>query len=111
MKSLTRRTLVQLGLSPNYKGFNAIVEAVDLLNKDPHLKMTAIYQIVGSRIDSTYSRVERAIRHSVTIIVDRANDDLLYKIFGYNVLAEGSIRNGDFLTCLTMYLQEVLTNG
>lgn len=111
MKSLTRRTLVQLGLSPNYKGFNAIVEAVDLLVKDPHLKITAVYKIVGSRIGSTYSRVERNIRHSIEVIIDRANEDLLYKIFGYNVLAEGTIHNGDFLTCLTMYLQEVHYNG
>lgn len=111
MKSLTRRTLIQLGLSPSYKGFDAIVEGVDLLIKDPHLKITAVYEIIGSRIGSTYHRVERNIRHAATIIVDRANEDLLYKIFGYNVLAEGSIRNGDFLTCLTIYLQEVHNNG
>ena len=111
MKSLTRRTLIQLGLSPNYNGFVAIVEAVDLLTKEPHLKVMAIYTIVGSRIGSTYSRVERNIRHAINVILNRANNDLLHTIFGYNVLAEGVIHNGDFLTCLTMYLQEVYKNG
>lgn len=111
MKSTTRRTLVQLGLSPNYKGFNAIVEAVDLLIKEPNLQITKIYEIVGSRTNSTYHRVERNIRHAVTIILDRGNFNLLRQIFGYNFLAEGTIHNGDFLTCLTLYLQEVYNNG
>ena len=111
MKSTTRRTLIQLGLSPNYKGFNAIVEAVDILIKDHHLKITAVYEIAASRTNSTYSRVERNIRHSVAIILDRTDNDLLAKIFGYCVLVEGTIRDGNFLTCLTMYIQEVHNNG
>lgn len=111
MKSITRRTLIQLGLSPAYKGYDAIVEAVELLSQHKDTKITAIYTLVAKKLDSTYSRVERNIRHAVEVILDRANDELLYKIFGYGVLVEGNIRNGDFLTCLTTYLQEVHNNG
>lgn len=111
MKSTTRRTLIQLGLSPKYKGYAAIVEAVDIFIKEPGTKTTAIYTIVGRRLNSSYTKVERNIRKAILVIVDRANTDLLYKICGYNVLSSGTVFNSDFIACLASYVQEVHDNG
>ena len=111
MKSITQRILVQLGLSPKYQGFHAIVESVDLLVKDPTYKICALYATIGHKTDSNAAKVERNIRHAITVIYDRGNVDLLEKICGYNMLADGHVINGDFLHCLTMYIQEVHNNA
>lgn len=111
MKSTTRRLLIQLGLSPKYKGYDAIVEAVDLFAKEPDIKTTAIYASVAKTLGSTYNKVERNIRKSILVILDRGNDKLLHKICGYNVLKEGHIVNSDFIACLAYYVLEVYNNG
>lgn len=111
MKSVTRRILVQLGLSPKYHGYQAIVEAVDVMNKNPGIKTTATYTIVANKIGSVYSRVERNIRHAVSVVLTRGDLDLMRRIFGYNITPDGTIYPGDFLACLTMYIQEVHSNA
>lgn len=107
MKSITRRILIQLGLSPKYKGYTALVEAVNLYIEFPNTKITAIYELAGRKLYSSYSKVERNIRKAITVILDRNDEDLLYKIFGFNVLSSGTIINGDFISCLAAYVQEV----
>lgn len=111
MRSTTRRILVQLGLSPKYQGFNAIVESVDMLINDPTYKICALYATIGREMDSNAAKVERNIRQAINVIYDRGNVELLEKICGYNMLADGHVINGDFLHCLTMYVQEVHANA
>lgn len=112
MKSTTRRTLIQLGLSPKYKGYAAIVEAVDAFIKKPNTKVTEIYRTAADRLNTNWHSIERNIRQAVSVIVDRYNEDMLYNIFGYNVRHySGSIVNGDFIACLAAYVQEVHNNG
>lgn len=105
MKSITRRTLIQLGLSPAYKGYDAIVEAVELLSQHKDTKITAIYTQVAKKLNSTYSRVERNIRHACEIVMNRADLDTLNNIFGYTIRIDGTITNGDFLSCLTNHVE------
>ena len=111
MKSTTRRILILLGLSPKYKGYDAIVEAVNLLNKDPHMKLMAVYDKVAKILDSTLPRVERNIRSAILVILERGDVDLIHKICGYVINTDGSMYSGDFLHCLTMYVQEVHNNA
>lgn len=64
MRRKTEELLLRLGIYPNAAGFHYIVDAVEILVKEPGIKLTALYDIVGSRNNSNGSRVERAIRYS-----------------------------------------------
>lgn len=64
MRRRTEELLLRIGIYPNAAGFRYIVDAVEMLIKDPGIKLTALYDIVGNRNNSTGSRVERAIRYS-----------------------------------------------
>lgn len=107
MRNTTRKILIQLGLTPNYKGFHAIVEAVELFAANPTIPTMNIYRDVGKKLNVSPQNVERTIRTGNRVILERYNSELLDKIFGYAILSEGNIRNSDFIAALTMYVQEV----
>lgn len=71
-----RQYLIQLGFRPSIKGFNYIASSIELCMKDQnylHSITKSLYPDVA-RIHSTKAtRVERAIRHAITLASDNPN--------------------------------------
>lgn len=57
--------LDKLGVSIKFSGYKYIVEAVLLKNKigDSPFRIMTLYEVIARKHNSTYSRVERAIRY------------------------------------------------
>lgn len=64
MKRLIEETLIKCGMPVGLKGFQYIPEACAVLAEEPNIKITVMYEVVAKRVNSTPSRVERAIRHA-----------------------------------------------
>lgn len=67
-----RDLLKTLGITPNLKGYQYIIDGVELINKVPELryKITGTEGLYGSIAllrESTPERVERAIRHAIHV--------------------------------------------
>lgn len=97
----TRQVLIQLGIKPSNKGFKYIEDSVKIVFNDPSYldKVTALYYKVGNMNNSTDSRVERAIRHSLQDLKGK----LVYEILP--VYPE-HCTNKEFLSYLIMYLSK-----
>lgn len=86
---MTRRekikaALMNIGVDPSLKGFDYLVEAVDIQieNKLNRREYWAIetYENIAGLYNTTRSRVERAIRHAIEKAFD-LNGDLLCDVF------------------------------
>lgn len=71
-----------------------------------------IYPEVAEKFNTTGSRVERAIRHSVESICKNTDTEVLYKYFG-NCLnpKSGKVSNHAFLVCIAEYIRVYMLNG
>lgn len=56
--------LLELGITPDLKGFGYICKAIDYISADRTVKMCDVYELVAKDFDASSSRVERAIRHA-----------------------------------------------
>lgn len=65
-----KKLLQELGVTPDIKGYHYLAEAIAIKaranqNNDFAKKHTIIYEEVAEKFETTYARVERAIRHAV----------------------------------------------
>ena len=61
-----REFLIETGNFPNLKGFNCLIKAVEIVKKNPGIKLTKeLYPQIAKETNSTASKVERSIRHVV----------------------------------------------
>ena len=61
-----RKLLMQIGISANLKGFNYIIEAIDLLRKQQiHTSLSTIYNYLAEKNYTFVCRVERDIRTAI----------------------------------------------
>lgn len=90
MRKKIERTLLQLGIAPNLKGFESICEAIEIISKEPHIKATVLYERVAEKDKATGSQVERRIRHALSKMnaniyesmggVGRTNSEILFTL-------------------------------
>ena len=72
MKNRATEALLKCGLSMNLKGFHYIVDAMRLLDEGWFgEKFMALYAKIAKINNSTPSRVERALRHALEIILTK----------------------------------------
>lgn len=100
-KHLIYKHLLELGVPMNLKGYKCMVEAIDMVLICPEVVnrfTTVVYPTVGQRLDSTGSRVERAIRHAVEVVFSNTDVDVLYEYFG-NAISQkrGKVTNSQFI--------------
>lgn len=80
MKNIkTEDLLDKLGIPVFNYGYRYLVIAVDLYRKDNETKITAIYERIARRCNTTASRVERAIRQCLY-----KNEEKIQKHFNVN---------------------------
>jgi two-component system response regulator (stage 0 sporulation protein A) len=108
LKSEIMQLLSQLGMPAHVKGFDFNVEAITLAmgNKGYIREVTKkLYPEIAVRFNTTPSRTERAIRHSIEVAWSRGNVDLINSLFGYAVNAnKGKPTNSEFIATLVNHL-------
>jgi len=61
-----------------------------------------LYPTIAKRYDTTPSRVERAIRHSIEVAWNRGQIDVLDAVFGYTInTRKGKPTNSEFIAMLS----------
>lgn len=103
----------ELGIPANLKGYNYLVEAIQMLLNDPKMYEGAItkslYPEIAKKYKTTSNRVERAMRHCIEVSADRAGVDVMDKIFGMTVSAyRGKPTNSEFIYGAARYLELIL---
>lgn len=87
---LIHEVMKELGVPYGNYGHDYLAEAVGMVidNHDLIHNVTrahGLYQVLAKKVNSTPSRVERAIRHSVESMWDRGDIDVLHHHFGNTI--------------------------
>ena len=107
-KEMIERMLRRLGVPAHLKGYDYLVDAIDFLYEDETYKSAItkrLYPDIAKKNETTPSRVERAIRHSIDVGMKRADNEYLEHIFSYTYSAErGKPTNAEYIVCLSREL-------
>ena len=99
--------LRKIGAKPNIKGYRYLREAVILVYKNWNY-MDAItkelYPDIAKKFNTTASRVERAIRHSIEVIFLYGDIEVLATVFSNSSLA-GKVTNSEAIAYMVEYLK------
>ena len=94
----------EIGVPAHIKGYYYIRESIMLAVSDMDILNSVtkkLYPEVARRYNTTPSRVERAIRHSIEVAWDRGDLDTLNKYFGYTVNNNrGKPTNSEFIAMI-----------
>lgn len=102
--------LRNIGVPANIKGYDYIKEAVGLVLEDPNLLgyiTKGLYPAVAKEYETTYSRVEKDIRHAIEVTFDRIDHDTVRECFGnsYSPL-KGKPTNSEFIATVAELVRE-----
>ncbi|MGN0690483.1 MAG: sporulation transcription factor Spo0A [Oscillospiraceae bacterium] len=105
MEVIVTDIIHQIGVPAHIKGYHYLREAILLSIYDEEMLESVtkiLYPTVAKRFDTTSSRVERAIRHSIEIAWDRGDVDTLNSYFGYTVnTGKGKPTNSEFIALIS----------
>lgn len=111
MEEKITKLLLSLVVPPCLKGFRAIACAVRLILEDPSVldQITKrLYPEVARELDTTASRVERAIRHAIESMFEYQDTENIIAILGLPTnLHKGKYVNSVFLGLCALKLKEV----
>ncbi|MBQ4563738.1 MAG: sporulation initiation factor Spo0A C-terminal domain-containing protein, partial [Lachnospiraceae bacterium] len=99
------QALHQMGVPANIKGYRYLITAIELCMNDMDMLGSVtkqLYPTIAKRYDTTPSRVERAIRHSIEVAWNRGQIDVLDAVFGYTInTRKGKPTNSEFIAMLS----------
>lgn len=103
-----QRTLNQIGMPHNLKGYMYFVSAIGKCIEDRgklnHI-IKGLYVEIAEEKGDTVSRVERALRHAIEISWKRGNMKVIDNLFGYTISSEkGKPTNSEFIAYLTDFI-------
>ncbi len=104
LEATVTRVMHEIGMPAHIKGYHYIrtaimmvVENMDLIN----YITKRLYPDIAKAYQSTASRVERAIRHSIDVAWTRGNPDAIEKVFGYTInTGRGKPTNSEFIAMI-----------
>lgn len=95
---------LRVGIPMHIQGARYIREAVRIVVDQPEAinRITrTLYPCIASRYDTTASKVERSIRHAVSVIWKRGRMEPINDLFGFSVcLPDQRPTNGEFIALL-----------
>lgn len=101
---LITKILHELGIPSHIKGYSYIRDAINLVYNNPSLIggiTKELYPEIGSRYDTSVTRVERAIRHAIEVSWNRGDWDLMEEIFGHSVdIDKAKPTNSEFIVTI-----------
>ena len=96
---MTARDLLRkIGIDPTLRGFYYLEHAIALRAADPQGKITAIYYSTALRFNTTATAVERAMRHAITVALDRYGCDAFCEMLKQTPALDGNYTVGQFLS-------------
>lgn len=103
------KILKKLGVSPDLKGYACLREAIEMVMNDEtllHLGVTkTLYPTIAQKLNTTASRVERAMRHAIETSISKVDLELCEDVFGGVISADkGKPTNSQFIGCVADYL-------
>lgn len=94
----------EIGVPAHIKGYQYIRDAILMSIRDREMinSITKIlYPGISKKYQTTPSRVERAIRHSIEVAWNRGNPDVIEEYFGYTVSdGKGKPTNSEFIALI-----------
>lgn len=94
----TEKLLHNVGITPNFKGYAYILEAVDTLHEHPHKSMEGLYKDIQHKYKvKTWQAVRNAIRYCVARLQVKSNREAFEKIFDIHLQEDTNIKNSVFL--------------
>lgn len=94
----------EIGVPAHIKGYQYIRDAILMSIRDREMinSITKIlYPTISKKYQTTPSRVERAIRHSIEVAWNRGNPDVIEDYFGYTVSdGKGKPTNSEFIALI-----------
>lgn len=95
------KMLHELGMPSHIKGYQYIREGITMIYNDPNIIggiTKELYPELASKFDTTVSRVERAIRHTIEVSWNRGNWDYMEELFGHSVdIDKAKPTNSEFI--------------
>ena len=104
VESTVSEVIHNLGVPANIKGYHflrtAIIMCIDDI-ENLHSITKLLYPNVAKIYNTTPSRVERAIRHSIEATWNRGNPDAIHIVFGYRPNNHPKPTNSEFIAMIT----------
>ena len=99
MKNKAIKALIEMGMPANIKGFQYIVEAMELFEADEiwSTKLSILYLKLSKMYSTTPGAVERSIRHAFSIVLERGNLEAVETYLTLNSPTNGNLLNTFFL--------------
>lgn len=94
--------LLDLGISPDLKGFKYIRDFLETKFPNDTFKLTDCYRHLASIYDVSPASVERAIRHAIETTYPRFSEKHRKQIFGNISIKHDKPTNKTFLCCLQL---------
>lgn len=116
MNIVIQRTLNQIGVPHNLKGYLYIVSAIEKCIEDRgkinHI-VKGLYTEIAEENGDIATRVERSMRHAIEVSWERGNSAVINKMFGYTISnKKGKPTNSEFIAYLTdfisLHLEEIV---
>ncbi|HEX6989070.1 MAG TPA: sporulation transcription factor Spo0A [Bacillota bacterium] len=93
--------LHEIGIPAHIKGYQYLRESILMVVRDLDLLGAVtkeLYPSVARKFDTTASRVERAVRHAIEVAWNRANVEVITRVFGHTISAQrGKPTNSEFI--------------
>ncbi len=94
----------EIGVPAHIKGFNYLKDAVYMVYEDRELLggiTKVLYPTIAKKYNTTSSRVERAIRHSIEVAWSRGSAEGFSKLYGYAInMKNEKPHNSDFIAMI-----------
>ena len=108
----TEHLLLQVGIAPHVRGYKFLKEAIKqvILNPDLMYNITSeLYPTIADKVQSTPSRVERAMRHAIDVAISRGKMYRLNDILGFEFISkeEAGISNSEIIAVLVNIMRGV----
>lgn len=93
-----------IGIPAHIKGYQFLREAIKIVIRTPEMINSItkeLYPAIAAHFETTPSKVERAIRHSIEVAWSRGKIENLNTIFGYNIYGKNDKpTNGEFIALI-----------
>lgn len=94
--------LREIGIPDGYTGYDYVTRAIQLIvEHSEYLNSVckSLYAGIADEMDTSYSGVERNIRHAIKIAFDRGDPEYLNNLFGRSIdRYRNTVRNKEFIT-------------
>jgi len=98
------RIFIGMGMPPHIKGYSYLREGIKLAVEKPDIINTVtkgLYPAIGTKFNTSASKVERAIRHAIEVAWNKGKVDSFNALFGVHVYSESDKpTNSEFIALI-----------